>query len=82
MTEADSLTRYREKISKAEKLLQGVYDDISREIREIQPRIDFFERKSNLSSKERRELEELQYKFDALEDRQNSIDQAICALGE
>lgn len=82
MTEAGSLTRYREKISKAEKLLQEVYDDISREIREIQPRIDFFERKSNLSSNERRELEELQYKFDALEDRQNSIDQAICALGE
>ena len=71
---------YAERIKQAAKLIKGIYNDVSRELKAVNLRLDALERKSELSQKESKEYDNLQYRLDELEAIQNQLDQALCAL--
>lgn len=71
---------YAERIKQAAKLIKGIYNDVSREMKAVNLRLDALERKSELSPKESKEYDNLQYRLDELEAIQNQLDQASCSL--
>ena len=60
--------------------MQKIYDDISRAIRETKRSFEKLELKTDLSKAESRELDNLQYRLEALEDELEAVDNAICLL--
>lgn len=71
---------YAERIAQAATLIKGIYNDVSREIKAVNLRLDALGNKSELSQKESKEYDNLQYRLDELEAFQNQLDQAMCAL--
>ncbi len=71
---------YAERIAQAATLIKGIYNDVSREIKAVNLRLDALGNKSELSQKESKEYDNLQYRLDELEAIQNQLDQALCAL--
>lgn len=60
--------------------MQKIYDDISRAIREAKRSVEKLELKTDLSKAESRELDNMQYRLEALEDELEAVDNAICLL--
>ena len=71
---------YAERIAQAATLIKGIYNDVSHEIKAVNLRLDALGNKSELSQKESKEYDNLQYRLDELEAFQNQLDQAMCAL--
>ena len=71
---------YAERIAQAATLINGIYNDVSRELKAVNLRLDALETKSELSQKESKEYDNLQYRLDELEAFQNQLDRAMCAL--
>ena len=71
---------YAERIKQAAKLIQGIYNDVARNISEVKSRIRTLEMRDNLSQREERELEQMQFKLDELEETLTKLDQAQCVL--
>ena len=71
---------YAERIAQAATLINRIYNDVSRELKAVNLRLDALERKSELSQKESKEYDNLQYRLDELEAFQNQLDRAMCAL--
>ena len=74
------MMEYAERIAQAATLIKGIYNDVSREIKAVNLRLDALGNKSELSQKESKEYDNLQYRLDELEAFQNQLDQAMCAL--
>lgn len=74
------MMEYAERIAGAVKLIQGIYNDVTRNISEVKSRIRTLEMRDNLSQREERELEQMQFKLDELEETLNYIDQVLCML--
>ena len=74
------MMEYAERIASAAKLIQGIYNDVTRNISEVKSRIRTLEMRDNLSQREERELEQMQFKLDELEETLNNVDQALCML--
>lgn len=60
--------------------MQKIYDDISRAIREAKRSVEKLELKTELSKAESRELDNMQFRLEALEDELEAVDNAICLL--
>ena len=71
---------YAERTKQAAQLIKGIYNDVSRELKTVNLRLDALERKSELSKRESKEYDNLQYRLDELEAIQNQLDQALCVL--
>ena len=59
---------------------QKVYDEISSTILELKRCIKKLELKTELSKAESRELDNMQFRLEALEDELEAVDNAICLL--
>ena len=60
--------------------MQKIYDEISRAIRETKRSFAKLKLKTDLSKAESRELDNMQYRLEALEDELEAVDNAICLL--